>query len=669
MFAEMWGRGPCAHNYYSLPMDFRLTEYPELRFEFKSDVPPPREIEVEFGKGLKGTIAVPHAVDNDDFLELGYAPETNKMALILHGQGGHRNYCYQKNLAHRLAADLGMYSLRIDFRGCGSSGEVADPEVGRVVELDIEDLQASADFVLDATLNPLKRNFVLLSIICHSRAGVAMYLWAMEQDKLLKDPNTLHRAIVVPNLIGCSVRFRSHTVADSFPFDDDEFEFVDMKAPRHGKMLSVRVTKLELLSLTTPEFSGLRDLSLEWNALSISGTDDRTIPRIDIAYWANALNRGPYSHHAEIIDHADHNFQGTQIIENEGDAEEYNPFNIPLTKKNSVNYNFIVSSFIIKYLSPDQEFERFRAKAHLLTGFYGTKVVDGVSNFRDLGGWPVYNPTFPKLCRPGVRYCVRPGYLFRCANTSELTRQGSDALRELGVKIVYDLRSEQECTKNGVSSNITISGAKRVLAPVFRDEDYSPELIALRMSSLMTSWHTYVQVYDNILENGVELFRTMFLQILQKPDEPFVFHCTAGKDRTGIFAMLVLRLAGVDWYTIAMEYALTTVGLLPDHEKIKAKYIQGLVKVRAKPHAAMMEQAIVLGRKDWTIEEQGFANLVSSYADAMLATLELLDTKYGGILSYMENNLKFSMDEIKLIFTVIVVPSGNSLALYKPSKL
>ena len=46
-----------------------------------------------------------------------------------------------------------------------------------------------------------------------------------------------------------------------------------------------------------------------------------------------------------------------------------------------------------------------------------------------------------------------------------------------------------------------------------------------------------------------------------KPQEPCLVHCTAGKDRTGILVALILQLVGVEDHVIAEEYALTEVGL------------------------------------------------------------------------------------------------------------
>lgn len=148
---------------------------PKLGYEpvDTNDVPVPRELEVSVPGGISGTIAIPHGVDSDD---VRWATPTNRMVLILHGQMGHRDYCYQKLLAHRLAAYRGMYSLRIDFRGCGSLDDYADPKIGRVVESDLEDITRSMEFITNKALNPLGIDFVPLAIIAHSRGAVVMYL-------------------------------------------------------------------------------------------------------------------------------------------------------------------------------------------------------------------------------------------------------------------------------------------------------------------------------------------------------------------------------------------------------------------------------------------------------------------------------------------------------------
>lgn len=63
------------------------------------------------------------------------------------------------------------------------------------------------------------------------------------------------------------------------------------------------------------------------------------------------------------------------------------------------------------------------------------------------------------------------------------------------------------------------------------------------------------------MENAPPSYRTMLLHLANEPEKPFIVHCTAGKDRTGVFCALILSLCGVQDEIIANEYALTEIGL------------------------------------------------------------------------------------------------------------
>lgn len=167
---------------------------------------------------------------------------------------------------------------------------------------------------------------------------------------------------------------------------------------------------------------------------------------------------------------------------------------------------------------------------------------------------------------------------------------------------------ESELT--GDSAPISISERiQYVHAPVFTAVDYSPESIALRFRDYtsLAGPVGFVNAYTEILEAGAgrriskvqpdlnqaELaqpsetkplesplpdtdldrnsvpdsnhqgsFTTLFKHVRDKPSEPFLVHCTAGKDRTGIIVALILALAGVAKEDIATEYALSEAGLV-----------------------------------------------------------------------------------------------------------
>lgn len=66
--------------------------------------------------------------------------------------------------------------------------------------------------------------------------------------------------------------------------------------------------------------------------------------------------------------------------------------------------------------------------------------------------------------------------------------------------------------------------------------------------------------YRTMLQSGPQVFERIFRYLIANPRSPFIIHCTAGKDRTGVFVMLLLGLCGVDDEVIAREYELTNLG-------------------------------------------------------------------------------------------------------------
>ena len=106
--------------------------------------------------------------------------------------------------------------------------------------------------------------------------------------------------------------------------------------------------------------------------------------------------------------------------------------------------------------------------------------VDGISNFRDVGGTSIY---------PGIKTAT--GILFRSADASNATEAGLLKLKELGITHIYDLRStieiERDAWQSGRDADFDACfeafskvGIKRHWAPVFAEDDYSPEKLALR---------------------------------------------------------------------------------------------------------------------------------------------------------------------------------------------
>ena len=178
--------------------------------------------------------------------------------------------------------------------------------------------------------------------------------------------------------------------------------------------------------------------------------------------------------------------------------------------------------------------------------------VDGVLNFRDIGGYRV-------ATEQGPSKVIRRKFIYRAARPSGITSKGMKTIQSLGITTFFDLRSIPEASADKSLDNIP--GVTKVIAPVFAKRDYSPEQIAIRYKNYTRGTEGFTRAYNDILDNAPSSYTQIFHHIRDKPDEPIVIHCTAGKDRTGLIVALLLALAGVDDHEIAQEYEMTDIGL------------------------------------------------------------------------------------------------------------
>lgn len=119
----------------------------------------------------------------------------------------------------------------------------------------------------------------------------------------------------------------------------------------------------------------------------------------------------------------------------------------------------------------------------------------------------------------------------------------------------------------------------------------------------------FAVVYAMFLEIGGPAYRTL-LETIAEADGRVLFHCAAGKDRTGIAAALLLDLAGVDDETIIEDYTLTEQLLAPLKE-------QWLPQMRERG-----------------FDEERAAALLAAPAEDMAATLRHLRERYGSAEEY-----------------------------------
>jgi protein-tyrosine phosphatase len=178
--------------------------------------------------------------------------------------------------------------------------------------------------------------------------------------------------------------------------------------------------------------------------------------------------------------------------------------------------------------------------------------LEGAHNFRDLGGLPT---------RDGGT--TRFGMMFRSDALHHLLPGDVERLLDLGMRTVIDLRSSVELERTG-RGPLEATAIDWLHAPLSHG-DGSPQALPPALAEGDLGRH-YV---ESLAERTETLTRV--ITHLASPDHlPAVFHCTAGKDRTGMVAALVLSLVGVDDTVIVDDYTLTDDRMALVMERIRS---------------------------------------------------------------------------------------------------
>lgn len=221
--------------------------------------------------------------------------------------------------------------------------------------------------------------------------------------------------------------------------------------------------------------------------------------------------------------------------------------------------------------------------------------LQGASNFRDLGGYPA---------RDGRS--VRWRQLFRSDHLAELTAADRERLRHLGLERVIDFRGRDER-----------SAAPYELPGVALHALSIEPMVGQRLAELIAAGNRpdarlarmlMKELYRALVNDQAPRFAEFFEHLLDARG-PVAFHCTAGKDRTGLAAALVLMALGVPRDTVRHDYLLTNTLFKPP---------------RLPTDEALAEAAAVV----WRVER-----------DFLDEALRAIDDDHGGIERYLDRRL------------------------------
>lgn len=234
---------------------------------------------------------------------------------------------------------------------------------------------------------------------------------------------------------------------------------------------------------------------------------------------------------------------------------------------------------------------------------------EGIHNFRDYGGYPVYG---------GGR--VKRGLLFRSGQHVAASDTDLANVAALQIRTVIDLRGASE----------------RAKYPCRRSQAFDAEVFAFEGETTSSPPHMNVDshtttaefarqrmlgVYTRMPKNPamIEMFGRYF-QALDQRDGASLVHCFAGKDRTGVAAMLVLHVLGASRDDQMEEFLLTN---------------------KAPTFAVLREQSVPgiearLGRK---LDEEAIRALLEVHEDYLATYIKEVEKEHGALDTFLENAL------------------------------
>jgi protein-tyrosine phosphatase len=250
--------------------------------------------------------------------------------------------------------------------------------------------------------------------------------------------------------------------------------------------------------------------------------------------------------------------------------------------------------------------------------------LEGLHNFRDLGGYPTED---------GRR--VRRGRVYRSDALHRMTRADVPRVRALGLVTVIDLRAPDEVAHVG-------TGLVDELGARYRNLPTRPAVLSADApeGTVVSAPERYL----GYLHEGPGAFAGVVRTLADPASTPAVFFCNAGKDRTGVTAAMVLALLRVPAAVIAQDYARTQ-------------------DVLDAIHAA--------SRRDYPVDVTAWRNLSPDMrfarAETMLELLGLVATRLGGWEPYLAGH-GVGPDTIAAMRGSLLEPLAEAPATHPPNR-
>lgn len=244
-----------------------------------------------------------------------------------------------------------------------------------------------------------------------------------------------------------------------------------------------------------------------------------------------------------------------------------------------------------------------------------------IVNLRDLGALNlVPGATSSSSSASDARVPLRAGRVFR-SGTLQLAKADPEALAWLGANVrrIFDVRSPPE---RQLAPEVEVAGVETTWFDS-SEQDGRPDLLSFAEGN---GEKGVQKEYLKVLAIYQPTFRAVLEHVRDRPEDPFLFHCSAGRDRTGVLAGLILAVAGAAPEVIRFDYMLSRIGTEPARE--------------------MLLQYARLGTGVTEDEAPGFHNLCRLRPGGWDAFIEGLTSVYGGWDGYVTGALGFSDEDL-----------------------
>jgi protein-tyrosine phosphatase len=274
-----------------------------------------------------------------------------------------------------------------------------------------------------------------------------------------------------------------------------------------------------------------------------------------------------------------------------------------------------------------------RVYFHLKPAAGSTRVVsirrlplEGAKNFRDLGGY-----------RTSEGRYVRWGLVYRSNHLVNLTAKDSAYLNRLGIRLICDVRSDDERAR--APDHWTGAAPEFFSVPIGSNliTTHTADDLKRRVASINSETKDSVRAYDYAIEYAGQYAK--ILRRIAAGDLPAVEHCTAGKDRTGVFSAILLTILGVPRDTVVEDYLLSN------------RYLLATDSIAST--AADLQRAFGLPEPP---DISTVRTIMTARPETLEAALDKITNTYGSFGNYRRDVLKLSDSELAMIRQRLLEP-------------